>query len=273
MMTPAVADPARDAYESFAPFYDAFTEGYEYDAWLAKIESRARRLGLSGDRLLDIGCGTGKSFMPLLGRGFRVTACDLSPAMVEQARRRAGGAASLLVADMRELPALGPFDLVTCLDDGLNYLTSEAELAAAFAGVARNLAQGGLFVFDLNSLATYRSVFSASDVVASGGAVFSWHGEGDPEAAPGSPASAVIEVLPDGDDGPAGAVTRHVQRHHPPVLVKCLLRAAGLEPLDLFGQLPGAVLEQPPDDTRHAKLLYFARKRSLDRRPPARRRR
>ena len=253
-MTPQVAaDPVRGAYEDFAPFYDAFTADYEHDLWLTRIEAEARRHGLAGRRLLDLGCGTGKSFMPLLRRGYRVTGCDLSPAMAERARRRARGAASVVEADMRELPALGAFDLVTCLDDGLNYLTSEAELAAAFAGVARNLAAGGLFVFDLNSLATYRTVFAAEDVVSSGGTVFAWRGEGDPHAAPGALASAVIEVLPD------GAVTRHVQRHHPPPVVRRLLRSAGLQLLDLVGQSPGARLERPPDEGRHSKLLYFTR--------------
>ena len=269
-MAPAVAaDPARDAYEAFAPFYDAFTADYEYDLWLTRIEARARRLGLAGRRVLDVGCGTGKSFMPLLRRGYRITGCDLSPAMADRARRRAGGAATVVVADMRELPALGTFDLVTCLDDGLNYLTSEAELAAAFAGVARNLADGGLFVFDLNSLATYRTVFAAEDVVASGGTVFSWRGEGDPRAAPGSLASAVIEVLPDAGEHPAGAFTRHVQRHHPPPVVKRLLRSAGLELNDLLGQSPGARLERPPDEARalEAPLLHAE---ALPERPPDR---
>jgi len=258
MTPPVAADPARGAYEEFAPFYDAFTADYEHDLWLTRIEAEARRLGLAGRRLLDLGCGTGKSFMPLLRRGYRVTGCDLSPAMAERARWRARGVARVVVADMRELPALGAFDLVTCLDDGLNYLTSEAELAAAFAGVARNLADGGLFVFDLNSLATYRTVFAADDVVSSGGTVFAWRGEGDPYAAPGALASAVIEVLPDGVHR-AGAVTRHVQRHHPPPVVERLLRFAGLQLLDLVGQSPGARLERPPDEGRHSKLLYFTR--------------
>ena len=269
MAPAAVADPARDAYEAFAPFYDAFTASYEYDRWLDRIEARALGLGLAGRRLLDIGCGTGKSFMPLLRRGYDVTGCDLSPAMADRARRRARGAAHVVVADMRDLPSLGVFDLATCLDDGLNYLTTEAELEEAFAGAARNLADGGLLVFDLNSLATFRTVFASQEVVASGGAVFSWRGEGDPHAVPGALAAAVIEVLPDGDEHHEGALTRHVQRHHPPSTVKRCLETAGFELGDLLGQSPGARLERPPDEERHSKLLYFARKRSPSRRPVA----
>src|SRR3954453_11861920 len=128
-------DPAVAAYERMAPYYDLFTASYDYERWLPKLGALALDPGLEGNRLLDVACGTGKSFAPLLARGYEVVACDLSPAMVAEARRRAGGGAEGLVADMRDLPVLGSFDLVTCLDDSLNYLLSESELAAALAGI------------------------------------------------------------------------------------------------------------------------------------------
>src|SRR6476469_3238820 len=93
-------DPTVAAYEAFAPFYDSYTETYDHDRWLANIEHVAQGLGLRGKRLLDVGCGTGKSFQPMLARGYEVTACDVSPAMVERAAARAAGTGSLVfVAD------------------------------------------------------------------------------------------------------------------------------------------------------------------------------
>jgi ubiquinone/menaquinone biosynthesis C-methylase UbiE len=58
----------------------------------------ARSHGLSGRRLLDVGCGKGKSFLPMLARGWKVTACDISPSMLEIARAKAGDAVDLSVA-------------------------------------------------------------------------------------------------------------------------------------------------------------------------------
>src|SRR5918999_5453223 len=114
----APTDPALEAYEAFAPYYDRYTELYGHEVWLANIEQVARGLGLSGRRLLDVGCGTGKSFMPLLARGYHVVACDVSPEMVARARERAAPwGAEVTVADARELPDLGSFDLATSLDD------------------------------------------------------------------------------------------------------------------------------------------------------------
>ena len=61
-------------------------------------------------------------------QGYGLTGVDSSPSLIAMCRKRFPDQ-EWIVADMRELPALGSFDLVTCLDDGLNYLTSEAELA------------------------------------------------------------------------------------------------------------------------------------------------
>src|SRR5215212_7437646 len=129
-----VPDQALSAYDGLAPHYDAFTAGYDYDRWLGALEELAGEHGLRGRRLFDVACGTGKSFLPMLERGYEVVACDLSPGMVERAQGKAGAAADVFVADMRELPAVGVFDLVTCLDDAVNYLTTPADLRAAMRG-------------------------------------------------------------------------------------------------------------------------------------------
>src|SRR3954449_6001429 len=164
------------AYEPFAPLYDRFTAAYDHDRWLGAVEKLAQAHGLSGHRLLDVGCGSGKSFLPMLERGYEVTACDISPAMVEEARRKAAGRAHVVVADMRSLPALGEFDLITCLDDAVNYLLEDGDLVAAFESMGSLLAADGVLVFDTNPLHTYRSIFSTVCAHEDDGAFFCWRG-------------------------------------------------------------------------------------------------
>src|SRR3954453_2540364 len=130
---------AEIAYEAIAPVYDDFTAHHNYELWLGNLLPELKRHGLRGNRLLDVACGTGKSFIPMLNRGWEVTASDISPAMVELARGKVGDAADLSVADMRELPDFGQFDLVWCLDDAVNYLLSGEELEQALSGMHRNL--------------------------------------------------------------------------------------------------------------------------------------
>jgi ubiquinone/menaquinone biosynthesis C-methylase UbiE len=178
------------AYDAFAPYYDAFTAASDYEAWGRETLAHARRHGLRGDRLLDLACGTGMSFMPFLARGFSVTACDFSTAMLAEAARRAP-AARLVHADIRTLPDLGRFDLVTCFDDALNYLLGEDELEAAFEGIERSLAPCGVAIFDLNSLLAYRTTFAVDSVTSSAEVVFAPRAEGTRPVPRGTTASRV----------------------------------------------------------------------------------
>ena len=113
MTAPCEHDHARRSYDAFAPHYDAFTAHHDYPAWTATLERLARAAGLNGRRLLDVACGTGKSFLPFLQRGFDVVACDVSPRMLAIAAAKAGERVRLERHDMRRLPVLGSFDPVS----------------------------------------------------------------------------------------------------------------------------------------------------------------
>lgn len=256
-MATMTATPALLAYEQLAPVYDDFTDGYDHDAWLDALERIARNHGANGAcgaRILDVACGTGKSFAPLLERGYDVWACDLSPAMVERARRCEGvDPERVLVADMRELPELGAFELITCLDDAVNYLLSTADLAAAFASVARLLAPDGVYVFDANTLATYRAGFAVDAIFERPLADAVWRGETAGPIEPGALCAASIELA-----GCGGAISRHVQRHHPQSTVRRALASAGLACRAVLGQSTGGVLHEDADEEVHTKLVYVA---------------
>ena len=251
---------AEIAYQAIAPFYDDFTAHHDYELWLANLLPKLERHGPRGRRLLDVACGTGKSFIPMLERGWQVTASDISTAMVELARGKVGDAADLSVADMRDLPSFGEFDLVWCLDDAINYLLSVEELEQALKGMRRNLAPGGLLMFDVNALEAYRTFFAEEVVVERGGHRLVWKGRSSPDVQPGAISEASFEVLPpEGEDGPRIAPEMHRQRHFPEAEVLAGLEAAGLECLEVFGHGEDAVLRQPFDDEVHSKAVYIAR--------------
>jgi SAM-dependent methyltransferase len=254
------ATPAAEAYRGLAPFYDELTREHDYDAWTFHLEYGARRFGVSGRRLLDVACGTGKSFLPLLERGYEVTGFDLSPEMLDQARAKAP-AAELFVADVRALGLVGEFDLVTCLDDIVNYLIGDGDIDAAFASLAPNLAPDGVLVFDLNTISTYRTTF-ACDMTLDGPDVFlAWRGRSCEEAEPGCVAELVIEAFSAGDAGGYERVTtRHLQRHYPRAEIEAALAGAGLEAVGVFGLLPDGSLDDRADEDLHHKLIYYAKR-------------
>jgi SAM-dependent methyltransferase len=258
MAAPAVS--AADEYDAFAPFYDDFTAGSDYEVWTRHVLELARRLGLRGKTLLDLACGTGKSFIPFLSRGFDVTGCDVSGGMLAQAARKAPEA-TLLRADLRELGRIGRFDLVTCFDDSLNYLLEEQDLARALKCIAVNLGPTGIALFDLNTLHAYRTSFARDSVAVNDGTVFVWRGESVADAPAGCRASAQIDIF-----SPRNTVlyerisTLHVQRHFSRERVTALLAGAGLHCLGVHGVREDGSLEPEVDETRHLKVLYAARR-------------
>lgn len=254
-MTTMTVTPALLAYERLAPVYDDFTDGYGHETWVGQLVQIARKHGAIGPRVLDVACGTGKSFAPLLERGYDVWACDISPAMVERARRCPGvDPDRVLVADMRALPEVGTFELVTCLDDAVNYLLSLEDLVAAFASVARQLAPDGVYLFDANTLATYRAAFALDTLFERPLAGATWRGETSAPIDAGALCMASIELA--GVNGVA--LSRHVQRHHSQLTIRHALASAGLACRAVLGQSTGGFLHEDADEEAHTKLVYVA---------------
>jgi SAM-dependent methyltransferase len=256
----AFSQHARAVYDAFAPHYDEFTAHHDYDAWTTSLEAIARDCGLRGRRLLDVACGTGKSFLPYLERGYEVVACDVSPAMVALAAAKAGDRARVEVCDMRELPRLGAFDFVCCIDDAVNYLLTPDELAVTFSGLARNLAAGGVVLFDANSLMAYRTFFASMSVLVSDERVLVWEGHAAEGFAEGELAQATVEALNRNTDGSWWRERGvHHQRHHPRSEVEGALRQAGLEPVAVRGMRFEGTVTEGFDELDNSKAVYVAR--------------
>lgn len=100
-----------------------------------------------GDRLLEIGCGTGKATAALLASGFDVTCVELSDRLAEVARRNVPGA-RIEIADVEQWHG-GPFDVVAAF-------TAFHWLAEGYATAARLLRRGG-------SLAVVKTVHVLGD--------------------------------------------------------------------------------------------------------------
>lgn len=252
------ASPALEAYESLAAHYDLFTAGYDHRRWIDALDRLARDHGLSGRRVLDLGCGTGRALEPLLERGYEVVGCDLSPSMIAVAGERHPGV-ELHVADMRRLPDLGPFDLVLCLDDAVNYLLDEHELGAALQSIRSVLTGTGLLIFDVNTGLAYESAFARDRVVSDEDRVLAWRGDGFDDRQ--RLARATIEIftaLPE-----PGTWTReesvHIQRYWRDGELAELVTAAGMHVAGRFGQRTGAVLDRAPDPSVHTKVVFVVR--------------
>jgi magnesium-protoporphyrin O-methyltransferase len=126
---------------------DAPVSGIRATVRAGRDRMRALMLDQLGDvrglRVLDAGCGTGVAAVELARRGARVTAVDISPALVDIARRRAPEAdVDWRAGDMLD-PGLGSFDHVIAMDSLIYY--SATDIAALLDRAAPRVA--GRFVF------------------------------------------------------------------------------------------------------------------------------
>src|SRR5436853_2906236 len=139
--------------ETIAVYWDGRSEGFEQMQGIHTRQQREkwtefllRTVGEPPKRVLDVGTGTG--FLALLsaGLGHSVKGLDLSPGMVEQARRYAaerGLAADFAVGDAESLPEPGAaFDVVV----NRNVLWTLPHPEKAVADWKRVLKPGGLIV-------------------------------------------------------------------------------------------------------------------------------
>jgi SAM-dependent methyltransferase len=108
----------------------------------------------SGARLLDAGCGSGRT-LDVLARFGRVTGVDISPIAVRAARARGHDVREADILDM-PLPD-GRFDVVTCLDV-LEHIRDDRRALAELLRVTR---PGGAIVL---TVPAYPSLWSSHDV-------------------------------------------------------------------------------------------------------------
>jgi ubiquinone/menaquinone biosynthesis C-methylase UbiE len=247
-------------WDIVAPVYDQLTAAHDHAAWAEQLETLALAAGLTGRRLLDVGCGTGSSSAAMIARGYEVVGVDVSPGMLELAARRLGTGVPLHHHDMRRLPRLGMFDVVWSDSDAINFLLSDTDLVKTFTGFRRNLAPGGLVVFDVDTLAAFRTLYSSLLVVPGAERVVVFEGRARDGVESGAIAEASIDAL-EPTTPPWWRRVRavHRQRHHSPATLTAALTEAGLEPVAIWGTDGAGGSDRPLDEERHNKAVYIAR--------------
>lgn len=139
-------------FDNFAPSFDAKLQSLEYRAPELVAAAVAKYLGeaRADKEILDLGCGTGLAGPLIANFKSRLAGVDLSPKMMELARRR-GCYDSLSRAELQHFMEEQPpasFDIAICVDT-LVYIGA---LERTFAGAARILKPGGFFFATVEAL-------------------------------------------------------------------------------------------------------------------------
>jgi SAM-dependent methyltransferase len=118
--------------------------------------------------MLDLACGTGTLAIAMTSRGWRTWGIDASERMIRAARRNAERSRQQVAfsrQDMRSFRLPERVDLVTSLFDSLNHLTTRRDLQKTFRSVRDVLRPEGYFIFDVNNIICYRTLWTRTESV------------------------------------------------------------------------------------------------------------
>lgn len=130
-----------------AAFYDAIYGFKDYAAEAQMVHGLIQRhLRSTGNRLLDIGCGTG-AHLQHLKQHYTVEGLDLDPELLAVARARNPGV-TFHQADMThfELPQM--FDAIVCLFGAIGYVKTLIRFGETLACIKRHLKAGGVLIIE-----------------------------------------------------------------------------------------------------------------------------
>ncbi|REJ69646.1 MAG: class I SAM-dependent methyltransferase [Planctomycetota bacterium] len=157
-LPPGVTRGLADYVESehIAEDYDDFFAAnslFEFDE--AVIARHFRRPGL----VADLGCGTGRALLPLLRRGFRGLAVDLSPAMLRIVREKAeldALSVDVVLANLVELDCVADevADYALSMFSTLGMIQGRQNRARALRHMQRILKPGGKGVLHMHNVWT-----------------------------------------------------------------------------------------------------------------------
>ncbi|MBD3298574.1 MAG: methyltransferase domain-containing protein [candidate division Zixibacteria bacterium] len=136
-----------EAYDTAFGFRDLDFECDTLDALCEQFRGAKPR------SFADLGCGPAYHGIHYATRGLRTYGLDINPHMIEYARAKAkrfGTKVEFVQGDMREFDLPEPADLAMCAIATIHYLLTNEDMITHLRSVARNLTDGGIYVFEAN---------------------------------------------------------------------------------------------------------------------------
>lgn len=163
------------SYISFARFYDGLMENADYEKRCDYLLELFRRHNHEPGITLDLACGTGSLTRLLAKKGVDVYGVDASVEMLSEAMQKTyeeGLDILYLRQKMQSLDLYGTINTCVCTLDSINHLTDIDEVRRAFDRVGLFMDNGGLFVFDVNTVYKHREVLKDNTFVFENDSVF-----------------------------------------------------------------------------------------------------
>lgn len=155
-------------YNSFAFFYDNFTENVEYKKRTDYICRLFKKYGKMPTLLLDAACGTGSFSCEFAKKGISIIGADISSEMLSVANeKKIENNLDILFINspLSELDLYGTVDGAVCMLDSLNHITDYNELCLSIKRISLFLESQSLFIFDVNTEYKHEAVLGNNSFV------------------------------------------------------------------------------------------------------------
>ena len=149
--------PSEQIHPWESDFYDPdFFDAAAGDAPIdTNLDWYSDKIGVASTSVLDLGCGTGRFTLSLLGKGHRVIAVDRSEKMLARLKQKCAGLTaearrrlSIVHADLATSGPTGRASFAIAPDDFLTHFLSITSLSAALESIRESLETGGKFLTD-----------------------------------------------------------------------------------------------------------------------------
>ncbi|MBL7574894.1 Methyltransferase domain-containing protein [Peptoniphilus asaccharolyticus DSM 20463] len=169
-----------DNYRDFAAVYDELMWDFDYEKVYKFIKSTVEKNSKEFKKCLELGCGTG-NLTEFIVEDFQVDAIDLSDEMLAVAANKIMNKnVHFYKQNMQNLMFEGNYDLVVSSCDSINYILEREELEKLFKWVYDHLNDGGMFIFDINSIYKFETM-KETYVDESDGVFYIWENFYDEE--------------------------------------------------------------------------------------------
>ncbi len=138
-------------YEKIAQYYDIIMSPFDYQELVDCLDDLIMSCGGKRTDVLDLGCGTSEELIYFMQLGYKVSGIDISEKMISISKQKLP-CGDFKAGNMINFKTKRKYDNVISAFDTVNYLTDPDDLSGCFRSVNKALNNGGLFLFDFNSV-------------------------------------------------------------------------------------------------------------------------
>ena len=136
-------------YNSLANYYDLLVKDpVATEMWVEFVKTHG-----TGNRILEVACGSGEITNALAELGYQIIATDLSAEMVELAKRKfPNKEIEFQVMDMLNIELDQKVTMACCFCDSINYLNNLTEVERFIHQATTVLEKNGVLLFDMHAI-------------------------------------------------------------------------------------------------------------------------